>query len=86
MRLIEPGSHEGLLFDLVFALKHHIPPGILRALGTRRYLRPGQPEDLEEKIAAQAILEHLDRCGWQVTKRPGAGSNDGSSLLHGPGQ
>ena len=73
MRLIEPGSREGLLFDLVFALKHHVPSGILRALGTRRYLRPGQPEDLEEKITAEAILEHLELCGWEIRKREGTG-------------
>ena len=40
---------DGLLFDLVFAPKYHIPPGILRAIATRRRdLRPRQPEDLEE--------------------------------------
>jgi hypothetical protein len=43
MRNIEPGSREALLFDISFALKHRVPPGILQAIGTRRELRPGQP-------------------------------------------
>ena len=56
MRIIEPGSHEGLLFDLVFALKHHIPPGILRALGTRRYLRPAGRDGRREMSPARVVV------------------------------
>jgi hypothetical protein len=82
----EPGSREDLLFTIGFALKHHVPPGILRGIAARRRdLRPGQLEDLEERIAAQAILEHLSLCGWEIRKRPGAGSKCGTTP-GGPGR
>jgi hypothetical protein len=35
-------------------------------MGKRRL--PG--DELAEKIAAQAILEHLERCRWQITRPP----------------
>jgi hypothetical protein len=34
---------------------------------------------------AQAILEHLALCGWEVRKRPGAGSKCGTTP-GGPGR
>jgi hypothetical protein len=79
MRLIEPGSREGLLFDLAFALRHHVPRGVLKKIGTERHVRPDQIESLDEKIAAEAILEHLALCGWEITKRPDAGSKCGTT-------
>ena len=34
----------------------------------RRGLRPGRfpPDDLPEKIVAEAIVEHLELCGWRM--------------------
>jgi hypothetical protein len=79
---IEPGSREDLVFTLCFALKHHIEPAILRGIAARRHdLRPGQPEDLEERIAAEAILEHLALAGWAIVKREGFGSKGGTTAL-----
>ena len=75
MKNIEPGSRDELLFTLVFALKHHVAPGTLKAIAARRRdLRPGQLEDLDARVAAEAILEHLVRSGWDVVRREGFGS------------
>jgi hypothetical protein len=74
MKNIESGSRDELLFDLVFALKRHVAPDHLRAIARRRPPPPGRMEDLEERIVAEALLEHLVRCGWDITKRPGFGS------------
>jgi hypothetical protein len=75
MKNIEPGSRDALLFDLRFALTHHVVPGTLRGIAARRReLRPGEVEDLDARIAAEAILEHLARCGWDIAKRPNFGS------------
>ena len=74
MRGVNPGDIEDLVFDIAFALRHHVPRGVLRKIGTERHVRPGQVEGLDEKIAAEAILEHLALCGWRITKRAGAGA------------
>jgi hypothetical protein len=47
---------------LLFALCK-VPPGILRDLGKRRL----SIEGMAEKIVAEAILEHLQLCGWRLT-------------------
>ena len=60
-----------MLFDLAFALRHRVPRGVLKKIGTERHVRPGQVEGPDEKITAEAILEHLALCGWEITKRPG---------------
>jgi hypothetical protein len=63
-------KREELLFDLCMALRQ-VPPGILRDLGRRRL-----PDDeLAERIAAEAILEHLIRCGWRLERSPAPGTN-----------
>ena len=55
-------DRDGILFDLCMALRK-VPPGILRELGKRRF----SPDDLPEKIVAEAIVEHLQLCGWRLT-------------------
>ena len=52
-------DRDGILFDLCMALRK-VPPSILRDLGKRRF----PPDDLPQKIVAEAILEHLQLCGW----------------------
>ena len=54
-------DHDGILFDLCMALRK-VPRGILRDLGKRRF----PPDDLPEKIVAEAIVEHLELCGWSL--------------------
>ena len=39
-----------------------MPPGILRDLGKRRL----PVEGMAEKIVAEALLEHLQLCGWRL--------------------
>jgi hypothetical protein len=41
-----------------------VPPGVLRDLGRRR----PSGDELAERIAAAAILEHLIRCGWRLER------------------
>ena len=53
-------DRDGILFDLCMALRK-VPPGILRDLGKRRL----PPNGFAEKIVAEAILEHLQLCGWR---------------------
>lgn len=55
-----------ILFDLSMALRS-VPRGTLASLGKRRL--PG--DELPEKIVAETILEHLERCGWRLEHRPG---------------
>ena len=61
----EPADRDRILFDLCMALRK-VPPGILRDLGKRRY----PPDELAEKIVAEAILDHLELCGWRLEHRP----------------
>ena len=42
-----------------------VPPGILRDLGKRRL--PG--DELAEKIVAEAIVKHLELCGWRLVHK-----------------
>ena len=58
-------DHDGILFDLCMALRK-VPRGILRELGKRRF----PPDDLPEKIVAEAIVEHLELCGWRLEHQP----------------
>ena len=44
-----------------------VPPGIPRNLSKRRLPVYG----LAETIVAQAILEHLQLCGWRLEHKPG---------------
>ena len=55
-------DRDPLLFDLCMALRK-VPPGILRDLGKRRL--PG--DDLAERTVAEAIVKHLELCGWRLT-------------------
>jgi hypothetical protein len=66
---IDQDQREAFLLDLCMALRQ-VPPGVLRDPGKRRL--PG--DELAEKIAAEAILNHLARCRWQITRTamPGA--------------
>jgi hypothetical protein len=67
---MEPAQRQELLFDLCMALRQ-VPPSVLRALGKRRL--PG--DELAERIAAEAILKHLARCGWRLERLPAAGAD-----------
>ena len=57
-------DRDGILFDLCMALRK-VPPGILRDLGKRRL----PPNGFAEKIVAEAILEHLQLCGWCLDRK-----------------
>jgi hypothetical protein len=48
-----------------------VPPGVLRDIDKRR--RPS--DELAERIAAAAMLEHLLRCGWRLERRPVTGAD-----------
>ncbi len=54
-------DRDHILFDLCMALRK-VPRGILRDLGKRRL----PPNGFAEKIVAEAILEHLQLCGWRL--------------------
>jgi hypothetical protein len=66
---MSPAERDELLFDIVMALRQ-VPPGVWRDLGKRRL--PG--DGLAERIAAEAILEHLERCRWEISRLPVAGA------------
>ena len=58
--LMTPFERSALLSDLQLALRR-VPAETLRAM-----LKPRQPGDLEpEKIAASAVLDYLEQCGWK---------------------
>jgi hypothetical protein len=59
-----------LLFDLCMTLRQ-VPPGVLRDLGKRRL--PG--DELAEKLAAEAVLAHLERCRWRFERPAAAGAD-----------
>lgn len=71
-RTVEPE----LLEALVFVLKHRIPPGLPRGITGpgRGEFRPGRIENLDTKIAAMMLVEHLEQAGWRITRKPGAGA------------
>ena len=54
-------DRERILFDLAMALRS-LPRGTLRDLAKPR--RPG--DDLAERVICEAILAHLERCGWRL--------------------
>ena len=54
-------DRDDILLDLCMALRK-VPPGTLRDLGKRRL----PVDELAEKIVAEAILEHLQLCGWRL--------------------
>jgi hypothetical protein len=66
---MERNQREAIPFDLCMALRQ-VPPGVLRDMGQRR--RPG--DELAERIAAAAMLEHLLRCGWRLERPAPAGA------------
>ena len=54
-----PFERSALLIDLQLGLRL-VPAATLRAM-----LKPREPSDLEpERIAASAVLDFLERCGW----------------------
>jgi hypothetical protein len=57
-----------LLFDLCMALRR-VPPGVWRDMGKRRL----PADELAERVVAEAILEHLIRCRWEITRPASAG-------------
>ena len=58
-------DRDDILFDLCMALRK-VPHSILRDLGKRRLPING----MAEKIVAEAILDHLELCGWRLEHRP----------------
>jgi transcriptional regulator with XRE-family HTH domain len=58
-------QREEALFALAMALRR-VPAGVWRDLGKRRL--PG--DALPERVATEAILEHLERAGWRLEHRP----------------
>ena len=57
-----PYERGALLIDLQLGLRR-VPAATLRAM-----LKPREPGDLEpEKIAASAVLDYLERCGWRLS-------------------
>ena len=57
-------ARENIVFDICMALRK-VPPGILRDLGKRRL----PCDELAEKIVAEAIVAHLELCGWRLTHK-----------------
>ena len=58
-------DRDHILFALRMALRK-VPRGILRDLGKRRF----PSDELAEKIVAEAIVEHLQLCGWRLEHHP----------------
>jgi hypothetical protein len=57
---VNPFERSALLIDLQLGLRR-VPAETLRAM-----LKPREPGDLEpEKIAASAVLDYLEQCGWR---------------------
>ena len=56
-------DRDRILFDLCMALRK-VPRGILRDLAKRRL----PTDDLAEMIVAEAIVEHLQLCGWGLER------------------
>ncbi|MFZ1429061.1 MAG: hypothetical protein WAS21_20085 [Geminicoccaceae bacterium] len=60
-----PNDRNAMLVDLRGALRT-VPPAIWRDLAKRR-----QPaDDQAEKLVAERLLAHLERCGWEFGHRP----------------
>ena len=60
-----PDDRNAMLGDLRGALRT-VPPAIWRDLARRR-----QPaDDQAEKLVAERLLAHLERCGWEFGHRP----------------
>ena len=57
-------DRDRILFDLRMALSK-VPRGILCDLGKRRLPVGG----MAEKIVAEAIVEHLQLCGWRLERK-----------------
>ena len=69
-------DRDGILFDLCMALRK-VPPGILRDLGKRRL----PVEGMAEKIVAEALLKHLQLCGWRLAAgAQGQAHGDGGTV------
>ena len=56
------------LFDLRMALKK-IQPSVFQRLARRRH-QPWDESESELHIAADAILQHLELCGWIISRKP----------------
>jgi hypothetical protein len=76
-----PNERQEFLFDLRMALRK-VPPGVLRDMGKRRL--PG--DELSQQIAAEAILEHLRLCRWEITRPPAPGARPGHGRNRGRGR
>ncbi len=60
-------DRDAMLADLRGALRT-VPPAIWHDLAKRR-----QPaDDQAEKLVAERLLAHLERCGWEFGHRPPA--------------
>ena len=58
-------DRDAMLVDPCCALRT-VPPAIWRDLARRR-----QPvDDQAEKLVAERLLAHLERCGWEFGHRP----------------
>jgi hypothetical protein len=63
-RMMKPDDRARILFDLAMALRG-VPRGSLRDLAKPR--RPG--DDLAERAICEAVLAHLELCGWGLEHR-----------------
>ena len=65
MFMTTAGDRNAMLADPCCALRM-VPPAIWRDLAKRR-----QPaDDRAEKLVAERLLAHLERCGWEFGHRP----------------
>ena len=60
-----PDDRDAMLSDLRGALRT-VPPAFWRNLAKRRQLA----DDADEKLVAERLLAHLERCGWEFGHRP----------------
>lgn len=60
-----PDDRNAMLADLRGALRT-VPPAFWRNLAKRRQLA----DDADEKLVAERLLAHLERCGWAFGHRP----------------
>ena len=60
-----PDDRDAMLLDPCCALRR-IPPATWRDLTRRRQ----QADDRAEKLVAERLLAHLERCGWEFGHRP----------------
>ena len=74
-------GRDRILFDLCMVLRK-VPRGILRDLAKRRLPIGG----MAEKIVAEAIVEHLQLCGWRLgAGAQGQAYDDAGAMIPGCG-